>query len=288
MITKTLDIEGPVRVIDHGGEGPLILLLHGLAGSADNWAAVGAGLARSGRVIAVDLLGCGDTPPAGRAVTVEHNAALVARIISELGEDSATLIGHSMGGLVAMIAAAEYPWRVDRLVLVSPALPLNLRQPPNVEVLTKLLGPLVPIAGPLSVHLYRAGRTPRQEVDETLRMNCFDIDTIPVDTREMIIEGAARRRSKRWAVGAFVDADRSIAGYVLRPSRLRRLVHRVSQPVLLVHGIEDRLVSTKSAKWVTRQRPDWDFIQLNGIGHVPMLETPEAFTYLVRDWLDRE
>jgi len=288
MITRTLDIEGPVRVIDHGGEGPLILLLHGLAGSADNWAAVGAGLARSGRVIAVDLLGCGDTPPAGRAVTVEHNAALVARVISELGEDSATLIGHSMGGLVAMIAAAEYPWRVDRLVLVSPALPLNLRQPPDVEVLTKLLGPLVPIAGPLSVHLYRARRTPRQEVDETLRMNCFDIDTIPVETREMIIEGAARRRGKRWAVGAFVDADRSIAGYVLRPSRLRRLVHRVSQPVLLVHGIEDRLVSTKSAKWVTRQRPDWDFIELNGIGHVPMLETPEAFTFLVRDWLDRE
>ena len=286
MITKTLDSEGPVRVIDHGGDGPLILLLHGLAGSADNWSAVGAGLAHSGRVIAVDLLGCGETPPAGRAVTVEHNAALVARVISEFGERSATLIGHSMGGLVAMIAAAEYPTRVDRLVLVSPALPLNLRQLPDMEVLSKLLGPIVPIAGPLSVRLYRAGKTPRQEVDETLRMNCFDIDTIPIETRETIIEGAVRQRGNPWAVGSFVEADRSIAGYVLRPKRLRRLVHRISQPVLLVHGTEDRLVSTGSAKWAAHQRPDWDFIGLNGIGHVPMLETPDAFTFLVREWLD--
>ena len=286
MISKTLDIEGPVRVVDHGGEGPLILLLHGLAGSAENWAAVGAGLAGSGRVVAVDLLGCGETPPAGRAVTIEHNAALVARMIAELGEESATLIGHSMGGLVAMFAAAEYPDRVDRLVLVSPALPLDLRQPPDLEVLAKLLGPLVPIAGPLSVHLYRTGRTPRQEVDETLAMNCFDIDTIPTEARESIVEEATRRRHKKWAVGAFVNADRSIAGYVLRPSRLRKLMHRISQPALLMHGTEDRLVSDRSARRAANERPDWDFIQLNGIGHIPMLETPDAFTFLVRDWLD--
>jgi pimeloyl-ACP methyl ester carboxylesterase len=286
MITKTLDIEGPVRIVDFGGDGPLILLLHGLAGSAENWAAVGAGLAASGRTVAVDLLGCGDTPPAGRAVNIDHNAALVTRVSSELGDGPATLIGHSMGGLVAMRAAVDHPEFVDRLVLVSPALPLDLRELPDAEVFLKLLGPIIPLIGPAGVALYRAGRTPRQEVDETLRMNCFDIDTVPSAVRETIIDDAARRRHQRWAVRSLVDSDRSIASYVLRPSRIRDVIHRVTQPVLLVHGTEDRLVSTRSARWAAKERPDWDFLELNGIGHIPMLETPEAFVGLVRKWLD--
>ena len=287
MISKTLDIEGPVRIVDFGGEGPLILLLHGLAGSTENWEAVGPGLSGSGRVVAVDLLGCGGTPPAGREVTVEHNAALVARLVSELGEDSATLVGHSMGGLVAMVAAAEYPERVDRLILVSPALPLDLRDLPDLEVFAKLLIPLAPVVGPLGVHLYRAGKTPRTEVEETLRMNCFDVDAIPTDVKERIVDEVARRRGKPWAVEALVDADRSIASYVLRPRRLRRVLHRVSQPVLLVHGTEDRLVSNGSAQWGAKERPDWEFVQLRNIGHVPMLEAPDAFVALVRGWIDQ-
>lgn len=285
MLARTIDIEGPVRIVDYGGEGPLILLLHGLAGSAENWGAVGPSLAAFGRVVAVDLLGCGDTPPAGRAVNVEHNAALVARVIIDLGWERATLVGHSMGGLIAMRTAVDYPHFVERLVLVDPALPLDLRDLPDGEVFVKLLGPLIPFLGPAAVWLYRAGRTPRQEVEETLRMNCFDIDAIPLDARESIVDDVARRRRQGWAVRAFVDSDRSTASYVLRPSRMRDLIHRVTQPVLLVHGSEDRLVSTGSARWSASERPDWEFVELEGIGHIPMLEAPEAFVSLVRDWV---
>lgn len=288
MLARTIDIEGPVRIIDYGGEGPLILLLHGLAGSAENWAAVGAGLGAFGRVVAVDLLGCGDTPPAGRAVSVEHNAALVARVIADLGEHRAILVGHSMGGLVAMRAAVDYPRFVERIVLVDPALPLDLRDLPDGEVFVKLLGPLIPFLGPAAVWLYRAGRTPRQEVEETLRMNCFDIDAIPEEARESIVDDVSRRRRQGWAVRSFVESDRSIASYVLRPSRMHDLIHRVTQPVLLVHGTEDRLVSSGSARWSAAQRPDWDFVELDGIGHIPMLEAPEDFVSLVGDWIDPE
>lgn len=286
MLARTIDIEGPVRIIDYGGNGPLILLLHGLAGSAENWAAVGSGLTAAGHVVAVDLLGCGDTPPAGRAITVEHNAALVARVITYLGEDSAILIGHSMGGLVAMRTAVDYPAVVDRVVLVDPALPLDLRDLPDGEVFVKLLGPLIPLFGPAAVWLYRAGRTPRQEVEETLRMNCSDLDAIPAEARDSIVDDVARRRRQGWAVRSFVDSDRSIASYVLCPSRMRDLIHRVSQPVLLVHGTEDRLVSSGSARWAAHQRPDWTYIELDGIGHIPMLEAPEEFVSLVDEWIE--
>jgi pimeloyl-ACP methyl ester carboxylesterase len=285
VLAKTIDIEGPVRIIDFGGDGPTILLLHGLAGSAENWAAVGPGLTAAGHVVAVDLLGCGDTPPAGRAINVDHNAALVARVIAELGDGPATVIGHSMGGLVAMRTAVDYPEFVDRVVLVDPALPLDLRDLPDGEVFVKLLGPLIPFLGPAAVWLYRAGRTPRQEVEETLRMNCFDIDTVPSAARDSIVDDVARRRQQGWAVRSFVDSDRSIASYVLRPSRMRDLIHRVTQPVLLVHGTEDRLVSAGSARWAATQRPDWHFVELDGIGHIPMIEAPDAFVALVVDWL---
>ncbi len=285
MLTKTIDIEGPVRIVDYGGDGPLILLLHGLAGSAENWDAVGTDLTRSGRVIALDLLGSGETPPAGREVSIEHNAALVARVIDDLGEPSAALIGHSMSGLVAMVAAVQYPDRVDRIVLVNPALPLDYRHLPDLEVFVKLLGPIVPVVGPLGVHLYRAGKSPRREVEDTLAMNCADIDTIPVGVRETIIDEASRRRRQGWAVPAFVDADRSVAGYILRPSRFRRLMHKVSQPTLHVHGTEDRLVSNGSARWAAAERPDWDFVELDGVGHIPMLEAPDDFVDVVGDWL---
>ncbi len=286
MIAKTIDIEGPVRIVDYGGDGPLILLLHGLAGSAENWDAVGDDLAESGRVVAIDLLGAGETPPAGREVSIEHNAALVARVIDDLGASSATLIGHSMSGLVTMVAAVEYPNRVDRIVLVNPALPLDYRHLPDLEIFVKLLGPLIPVAGPLAVHLYRAGKSPRREVEEVLHMNCTDIETIPIEVRESIVNGFSRWRRQAWAVPAFVDADRSVATYVLRPSRLRRLMHRVSQPTLLVHGTDDRLVSCGSARRAAEQRPDWDYVEMEGVGHVPMLEAADEFVDLVGSWLD--
>jgi pimeloyl-ACP methyl ester carboxylesterase len=288
VLAKTLDIEGPVRIVDYGGDGSPILLLHGLAGSAENWDACGADLARLGRVIAVDLLGSGGTPPAGRAVTIEHNAALVARVIDDLGEEPAILVGHSMSGLVAMVTGVLYPDRVDRIILVNPALPLDYRHLPDLEVFVKLLGPIIPIVGPIGVHLYRVGKTPRDEVESILRMNCADIDSIPLEVRETIIDEFTERRRNGWAVPALVDADRSIATYVLRPSRFVKLMHKVSQPTLLIHGSDDRLVSSGSARWAAAQRPDWDFREMEGVGHVPMLEAADDFVAIVEEWLARD
>jgi pimeloyl-ACP methyl ester carboxylesterase len=170
--------------------------------------------------------------------------------------------------------------------LVNPALPLDYRHLPDLEILVKLLGPLIPLAGPLAVHLYRVGKSPRREVDEVLHMNCADIETIPLEVRESIVDQFSRWRRQGWAVPAFVDADRSVATYVLRPSRFRRLMHRVSQPTLLVHGTEDRLVSCGSARWASEQRPDWDYVELDGVGHVPMLEAADDFVDVVGSWLD--
>jgi len=281
-----IDIGGPVRIADFGGEGPLLLLVHGIGGSTENWDAAGPLLTDAGHVVAVDLIGFGDSEPAGRTPGVEDNALLVVEVIRHLGYDSATLVGNSMGGLISMIAAVARPEVIDGLVLVDPALPVSRRRPPDLEVLTKLIGPLLPGIGAQAFRIYRASHSPEEETAETLRMVTADPNTVPVATRERLTEANRRRRDSDWAIPAFLDADRSIAAYILRPRRFKNLVHRVAVPTLLIHGSEDRLVSVDSARWAAKQRPDWTFVEMDGIGHVPMLEAPEAFAAIVTGWLD--
>lgn len=281
-----LDVRGPVRVAEYGGSGPLILLVHGLGGSTENWDVAGPLLTASGRVLAIDLIGFGDSEPGDRRPSVDDNAQLVAEVIQVFGYDAATLVGNSMGGLISMITAVEHATRVDRLVLVNPALPVSRRRPPDLEVLTKLIGPLVPGIGVPAFRVYRAAHSPEEETAETLRMITADPGTVPVWARERLTEANRRRRGRDWAIPAFLEADRSIARYVLRPRRFRRMIHRIGAPTLLVHGSADRLVSVDSARWAAAERPDWTYEEMDGVGHVPMLEAADQFAATVNRWLE--
>jgi pimeloyl-ACP methyl ester carboxylesterase len=237
-------------------------------------------------VLAIDLIGFGDSEPGDRRPSVDDNAQLVAEVIQVFGYDAATLVGNSMGGLISMITAVEHATRVDRLVLVNPALPVSRRRPPDLEVLTKLIGPLVPGIGVPAFRVYRAAHSPEEETAETLRMITADPGTVPVWARERLTEANRRRRGRDWAIPAFLEADRSIARYVLRPRRFRRMIHRIGTPTLLVHGSADRLVSVDSARWAAAERPDWTYEEMDGVGHVPMLEAADQFAATVNRWLE--
>jgi pimeloyl-ACP methyl ester carboxylesterase len=113
-----------------------------------------------------------------------------------------------------------------------------------------------------------------------------DPETVPEWARERLTDANRRRRGHGWAIPSFLEADRSIARYVLRPRRFTGLIHKISAPTLLVHGSEDRLVSVDSARWAAAQRPDWTYREIEGVGHVPMLEAAERFVDLVTDWLE--
>ena len=112
MERHTIDIGGPVSVLDYGGDGPLIVCVHGLEGSAYNWSLIAPTLARTHRVVAPDLSGFGFTPPLEGETTVERNAVLVKDVIEHYG-DNAIVIGNSMGGLVSILTSELYPDRVN-------------------------------------------------------------------------------------------------------------------------------------------------------------------------------
>lgn len=285
MNDTIVELDVPVRIVDYGGTGRALLLVHGLGGSAENWAAVGPRLSDHARVVALDLAGFGRTPPGDRRATVEANADLVLSVVAELDLSPVTLVGNSMGGLISILAAISRPDLVERLVLVNPALPVARWRPLNPEVLLKLVAPLIPVIGPAGIRAYKAAHTPEEETAETLAMICADPATVPADAVEAMAAMTGSRRMVPWSVSAFIEADRSLAKRIFSPRRFAALVDQVGQPTLLVHGAEDPLVSIDSARWVAARRPDWDFVPLDDVAHVPMLEAPDIFLDTVVRWL---
>ena len=116
------------RIIDTGiepanvkieGEGPAILLLHGFGAAIDWWDDVARSLAIDHRVIRVDLIGHGGTAAPAAGYTIPRQAQLAAALLDKLGVAHAIVVGHSMGGEVAVALTELQPERIDRMVLID-------------------------------------------------------------------------------------------------------------------------------------------------------------------------
>src|SRR3954464_6621041 len=101
------------------GSGPLILLVHGIAGSSSTWTRVLPALAEHHTVIALDMLGHGASAKPRGDYSLGAYASGVRDLMLALGHERATVAGHSLGGGIAMQFAYQFPERVERLVLVS-------------------------------------------------------------------------------------------------------------------------------------------------------------------------
>ncbi|MDO5699086.1 MAG: alpha/beta fold hydrolase [Dermatophilus congolensis] len=102
-------------------DAPVALLLHGTAGSLENFCANYGALAKTHRVIGIDMLGCGYTDKPDRPYLIPDYAAHALSVMDTLGIGSASVVGISLGSWVAARMAADHPDRVERLVLVAPA-----------------------------------------------------------------------------------------------------------------------------------------------------------------------
>ncbi|MCV0396887.1 MAG: alpha/beta fold hydrolase [Rhizobiaceae bacterium] len=118
---KTLEIEGNRIHYVETGEGPPILLIHGLGGHHHHMRPLMAPLGDSFRVISLDRAGSGwSTRAAGMTGNLREQARLIARFIDEMGLERPVLVGHSLGGAIALATALDYPDKVSGLALISP------------------------------------------------------------------------------------------------------------------------------------------------------------------------
>jgi pimeloyl-ACP methyl ester carboxylesterase len=111
-------ISHTIRYVDHG-RGPVVVLIHGLMGSLHDWDPQISELSKSSRVIAVDLPGHGESDKVQGDYSLSAHAATIRDLLSSLDIDSATLVGHSYGGGVAMQTLYLFPEMVDRICLVA-------------------------------------------------------------------------------------------------------------------------------------------------------------------------
>jgi pimeloyl-ACP methyl ester carboxylesterase len=285
MKTRIVDLDGPVHLADFGGEGPTTLLLHGLGASHTSWMAVGDALARRGRVLAPDLLGFGRTPPEGREPTIEANVAMLARLVDTETRGPVTVMGNSMGGLVAVLLAAARPDRVARLVLVAPALPRPASAPVDLAVAALFSLYATPYLGEMFMRRRLAQVGPEQILRDTLVMCGVDPARMLPAAWEASLVLARERAHFPWAASAFLGATRSLVRTNLRRDRLYDAIRGLRAPALLTQGTADRLVPVEVSEAAARLRSDWTLERMDGVGHVPQVEVPERWLEVVTRWL---
>ena len=284
---RVADLGGPVHWVDFGGsgDGPPIVLVHGLGGSHLDWALVGRPLGAAGRVVALDLAGFGLSPAAGRKVGVRANAALLHRFLREVVGEPAVLVGNSMGGMIALLLAARHPEAVHRVVCIDAAVPITTAT--RLDPLTALaFGALaVPKAGELALTRRQARTTARRLVRQTLALCCGDPRRVPPELVDALVVMREHRLREPGMEAAFVEAARSVLGLLAAPAPYRRRMAAVRPPVLMLHGTADRLVRVESARQAARRHPGWRLVLFPDVGHVPQMEVPGLVTGEILAWL---
>ena len=291
MQSSMLDIDGPVFVADYGGDGPVMLLVHGLGGAHLNWMAVAPQLTAHHRVFALDLPGFGRSPLAGRRSTIAANVDLLTRAITRLSPGPVVLVGNSMGGLLSLGVAAQHPTLVDALVLVDPAVPAPGGEfPPRLDRVSRtfIATAFIPRWGARRLSRAVAVLGPESLVRETMRLVSSDPSRIEPAVVDAHIALEAERLAESDWHESFYAATRSLVAVLALKRKVFRWVDEVVAPTLLLQGDHDRLVPVASARNIASLRPDWEYHEFAGAGHVPMLEVPAEFVEVVGEWLARQ
>lgn len=256
--------DGVLHYVERGAGEPL-LLIHGLGASIFTFRRNLDDLARSVRAIAVDLAGFGGSSRCVRDCSQEAHARRLVEFMDALGIQRAHVLGHSMGGAVALRLAAGWPERVLRLVLVAPAPPDMMRAG---ALATTLLRPLVPLFG----LLYHSRSFRRL----TLRSAFHDPARMMTDEVLDGYWGPARVRGHLEALARLL-ADRRKD----RPVDVRR----VTAPTLILWGASDTWLRPALGERLTAQLPDARLVVLPQAGHLLPEERPEEFAAHVEAFL---
>jgi pimeloyl-ACP methyl ester carboxylesterase len=283
VVSKHADLDGPVHYLDFGGSGAPVVCVHGLAGSALNWMAVGPLLARRRRILAVDLRGFGRTPLGG-GTRLRDNQRLLDLFVREVAGAPATLVGNSMGGLLSVLQAAASPETVSSLVLVDPALPWRGRRPFDATIWAFVGIALPPIAGEAAMGWTARRWGARQIVARVLAACCVDPGRVPDEMVRTLVDQETERITSKRSGRALAQGTRSLL-WALGQRDLMRRFESVRAPVLVVQGERDRFVPADFSRAIA-SHCGWHLAELPGVGHVPMMEAPDDFLRVTLGWLE--
>jgi pimeloyl-ACP methyl ester carboxylesterase len=241
------------------GSGQPVILMHGLGGSIESWTNNIEELAKSLRVIAVDLPGFGLSDKPKMNYAIKFYREFLVQFLKQLHLEQASMVGSSLGGHVAAEVAINHPSLVRRLVLVSPAgaLPRSFKGSPALWKYVKVINAK-------SV----------QQVKQAL----FALDNKPVD--DSYAQLVYQKMSMPGAKEAFLSA---LAGSARAP-RLNNRLHKIRAPTLLLWGKEDYMIPVKFVEPFVKMK-NCRIVMLENCGHRPHFERPALFNRIVSDFL---
>ena len=271
-------IHGYRRAFRIAGSGPALLLIHGVGDDSTTWNAVHAALAQRFTVIAPDLLGHGqsDKPRADYSLAAFANG--MRDLLTALGVDRVTLVGHSLGGGIAAQFAYQYPHMVERLVLVSSggvtkdvSIALRLAAlPMGSEALAalRLPGtlPALQLAGHAAKALIGSTRYGR-DLPDGLRL-------------------LARLRDPA-ALSAFSRTLRAVVdGHGQLVTMLDRSYLMPSVPKQIIWGADDIVIPVSHARIAHKAMPDSRLDIFEDSGHLPFHDHPERFVDIIERFVE--
>jgi pimeloyl-ACP methyl ester carboxylesterase len=252
------------------GSGPVLLLIHGVAGTLENWRPVIEPLAQRYTVIASDLPGHGRSAPGAGDYSLGALAAGLRDLLVALGHDRATLVGHSLGGGIAMQFAYQFPEMTERLVLVSSgglglevSAILRAATLPGAELFIAATASLGGAAGrPIGRGLAAVGLHPSADIAEVARGYASLVD-----------------RDRRTA---FLATLRGVVGSAgQRVNAADRLYLAEGVPVLIIWGARDPIIPVRHGENAHAAMPGSRLEVFEGAGHLPQVESPERFVRAV-------
>lgn len=244
------------------GSGPLIVFLHGVLGSADSWVWQFAHLTPRFHVVAWDAPGYGLSDTIEPDVTLFVDA--LEALLAHLGAESATLVGHSMGGVVSAAAAARPTNIVERLILscTHPGYAEAPGSPPRPKLLQRLDD-----LETLGAETY--GRMRAQGMVAPQASACA-------------VELAARVAAQTRPEGLFC------ATRMLQFADVRPFYERIRARTLIAFGAQDPVVRPEMSAELRRLTPFAKHIDLPYVGHAPYFEDPETYSRMVRTFVETE
>ena len=263
-----------VAMSDHAH--PVVVLVHGIAGSSQTWEEVMPAIASAGyTVIAPDLLGHGESAKPRGDYSLGAYASGLRDLLAVLGHDRATIVGHSLGGGIALVFAYQFPERTERLVLVDAgglgrdvSIALRAASLPGSELVLPLLfsTPLVNLAGRVGGALGKIGLRGGPDVEEIARGIATFTDlharTAFVHTVRAVIDPLGQRVSAR-----------------------DRLYLAEGMPTLIVWGERDRIIPVEHGHAAAELIPGSRLELFPTAGHFPHREDPVRFAEIMREFL---
>jgi pimeloyl-ACP methyl ester carboxylesterase len=269
-----IELHGRRVIYRIAGSGPPVVLIHGMLNSSSHWQSVALNLARDYTVLAPDLIGHGDSAAPRGDYSLGAHAASIRDLAAAIGIERATIVGHSLGGGVAMQFFYQFPQRVERLVLISSGgLGHEVSPLLRTAALPGTSALLSAIRPGLLAALWESGRRMRAR---GVRAGVY-LQAIARALRPL--ENAEARAAFLHTLRAVIDVHGQ------RVSATDRLYLLEAIPTMIVWGAHDNTIPIQHGRLAHEAIPHSVFRTLPGAAHFPHLEDPDALSEVLREFI---